>query len=59
MSNQHGIKVEKIARIWETEAGFIVADYDNNLVTNTVFVSDSEAAQFAKDNSFEEVIWME
>lgn len=60
MNNQiDSVKTNKIARIWEVKGGFIVADWDNELLTNKVFKSDAEAAQYTKDMGYEEVIWME
>ena len=54
------VTTDKIARIWETlEGNFIIADWDNSLVTQTVFNSDADAGQYAVNAGFEEIFWEE
>ena len=54
------VTTDKIARIWETPEGkFVIADWENILVTPTVFNSDADAGQYVRDAGFEEIFWEE
>lgn len=60
MTNANGISTSKIARVWETKTGlFYLADWDNKLVTPNYFTSDSDVGEYAKQEGFQEIIWME
>jgi len=52
------MKTSKIARIWETQSGFMVCDFDNERVCSMIFSNDADAGQWAEDNGFTEIFWM-
>lgn len=54
-----GISTSKIARIWETPEGFVVANFENTRLTNIIFSSDADAGEYVRNAGFEEIIWEE
>lgn len=54
-----GIKTNKICRIWERDGRFYLTDFDNVPVTPNYFTSDADAGEYARNEGFEEIFWME